>query len=314
MGLRFPIPKAVQYLCEHYLICPSQLAPNSFSTLLALGVLLKYFGIPLSVALLDRFVQIKRKEIGRFYVSPRPGCDFLVGNPSSHKGWMNRYFYVESEPFPWYCDMTWAEQLTLRDPPAPGRAIDLTNFLASISEKCFDVKSLIQDDLLCEFRFCRKGIEVEGDIDERIMKSAMLENMKRRKGEAGNSSKSSTAEARGKQKKLPLDSDEQPVKKVLRITTSSPISKGSGKGPLSSSTVPDTRDFEEVNREAPLDHGTSFIARPSGPKALNFVRHLVSSEDLALVKAATDLQAMESMSLNFMQVNIFVSFVFTVLL
>ncbi|XP_073310924.1 uncharacterized protein [Primulina huaijiensis] len=227
---------------------------------------------------------------------------------------MNRYFDIEFEPLPWHCDMVWADQLTLRNPPAPRRVIDLTRFLANTSEKCFDVKSLIQDDLLCRFRFCKKGVEVEGDIEERIMKSEMLQNMKRRKAEIGVSSKSFTAEAEGKQKKVPMEFDGQPMKKTLKVTASFPTPQGSGKGTHSSSTVPDNRDFEEVEPKASLDHGTSFIAHPSGSKVLNFVRHLVYSEDLAIVKAATDLQAIEAMSFNFMQITSFVSFVSIVLL
>ncbi|KZV48501.1 hypothetical protein F511_08400 [Dorcoceras hygrometricum] len=47
MGLRFPIPRFIAALCHYIKISPSQLAPNSYSFLLALAVLLSYHEIPL---------------------------------------------------------------------------------------------------------------------------------------------------------------------------------------------------------------------------------------------------------------------------
>ncbi|XP_073031254.1 uncharacterized protein [Primulina eburnea] len=98
-----------------------------------------------------------------------------------------------------------------------------------------------------------------------------------------------------------METDGQPMKKTLKTTASFPTPQGFGKRIHSPSPVHEHHDSEEVELEVPLDHGTSFIAHPSGPEALNFVRHLVSSENLTIVKAATDLQAIEAMSLNFMQ-------------
>ncbi|KZV51402.1 hypothetical protein F511_20566 [Dorcoceras hygrometricum] len=37
MGLRFPVPRFIQTLCDHFKVSPSQLTPNSYSSLLALG-------------------------------------------------------------------------------------------------------------------------------------------------------------------------------------------------------------------------------------------------------------------------------------
>ncbi|KZV24336.1 hypothetical protein F511_25584 [Dorcoceras hygrometricum] len=43
-GLRFPIPTFISSLCDHIGISPSQLTPNSFSSILSLAILLKFFG------------------------------------------------------------------------------------------------------------------------------------------------------------------------------------------------------------------------------------------------------------------------------
>ncbi|KZV21960.1 hypothetical protein F511_42590 [Dorcoceras hygrometricum] len=68
-GLRFPIPKFITSLCDHLGVSPSQLTPNSFSSLIFLGILLKFFRIPLSTYTLLRLVQIKRLGPGKFYIS-----------------------------------------------------------------------------------------------------------------------------------------------------------------------------------------------------------------------------------------------------
>ncbi|KZV13976.1 hypothetical protein F511_44684 [Dorcoceras hygrometricum] len=53
-GLRFPIPKFITTLCDHLEVSPSQLTPNSFRSLLSLGILLKFHSIPLSTYTLSR--------------------------------------------------------------------------------------------------------------------------------------------------------------------------------------------------------------------------------------------------------------------
>ncbi|KZV54492.1 hypothetical protein F511_27160 [Dorcoceras hygrometricum] len=108
-GLRFPIPKFIASLCEHLEVSPSQLTPNSFSSLLSLGILLQYFRIPLSTYTLMRLIQIKNLGPGKFYISNKKELGFIGGNPSSHKGWMSRYFFIKrisSRENPWGCNMS----------------------------------------------------------------------------------------------------------------------------------------------------------------------------------------------------------------
>ncbi|KZV31116.1 hypothetical protein F511_30531 [Dorcoceras hygrometricum] len=57
MCLRLPIPHFRVDFCEHVTIIPLQLALNSFSFLLALGVLLRYFEVPISTYTLMQLVQ-----------------------------------------------------------------------------------------------------------------------------------------------------------------------------------------------------------------------------------------------------------------
>ncbi|KZV46125.1 hypothetical protein F511_31280 [Dorcoceras hygrometricum] len=88
-GLRFPLPTFIASLCHYIGVSPSQLAPNSYSSLLSLGILLKFHGIPLSTYVLMQLVTIKRLGPGKFYISNKKEFGFVGGNPSSHKGWMS---------------------------------------------------------------------------------------------------------------------------------------------------------------------------------------------------------------------------------
>ncbi|KZV20635.1 hypothetical protein F511_22049 [Dorcoceras hygrometricum] len=94
----------------------SQLAPNSYSFLLALAVFLSYHEIPLIPYVLMQLVQIKRLGSGKFYISHKGDHTFIKGNPSSHKGWMSRFFYVkrDGKRNPWKCDMSWRDNVRPR--------------------------------------------------------------------------------------------------------------------------------------------------------------------------------------------------------
>ncbi|KZV25556.1 hypothetical protein F511_26970 [Dorcoceras hygrometricum] len=97
MGLRFPLLRFIVDLCQHIKISPSQLAPNSYSFLLSLAILLRYHNLPLVPYVLMQLIKIKRLGPGKFYLSHKGDHAFIKGNPSSHKGWMSRFFFVRRE-------------------------------------------------------------------------------------------------------------------------------------------------------------------------------------------------------------------------
>ncbi|KZV53286.1 hypothetical protein F511_07580 [Dorcoceras hygrometricum] len=113
MGLRFPIPRFIISLCHYIKISPSQLAPNSYSFLLALAVLLSYHEIPLIPYVLMQLVQIKRLGPGKFYISHKGDHAFIKGNSSSHKVWMSRFFYIKRDEKrnPSKCDISWRDNV-----------------------------------------------------------------------------------------------------------------------------------------------------------------------------------------------------------
>ncbi|KZV32315.1 hypothetical protein F511_22762 [Dorcoceras hygrometricum] len=121
MGLRFPIPRFIAALCHHIKISPSQLAPNSYSFLLALAVLLSYHKLPLIPYIFMQLIQIKRLGPGKFYISHKGDHTYIKGNPSSHKGWMSRFFYIKCDSMrdPWRCEMHWRDNVFTLAPRTP---------------------------------------------------------------------------------------------------------------------------------------------------------------------------------------------------
>ncbi|KZV54096.1 hypothetical protein F511_28465 [Dorcoceras hygrometricum] len=166
MGLRFPIPRFIAAFCRHISLSPSQLAPNSYSFLLALAVLLSYHGLPLIPYVLMQLVQIKRLGPGKFYLSHKGDHSFIKGNPSSHKGWMSRFFFVKCDVMrdPWKCEMHWRDSAVSITPRTPDRAPSLTPFLEAMHGKSYSAPELIREDLLCFYKFSRKGVELVGDL------------------------------------------------------------------------------------------------------------------------------------------------------
>ncbi|KZT76762.1 hypothetical protein F511_46215 [Dorcoceras hygrometricum] len=167
MGLRFPIQRFLTSLCKHIKISPSQLAPNSYSFLLALAVLLSYHDIPLIPYVFMQLAQIKRLGPGKFYISHKGDHNFIKGNPSSHKGWMSRFFYIKRDGkrrSHWRCDMSWRDNVYTLSPRTPERSPNLTSFLEAMRGKSYNAPELIKEDLLCFFKFSRKGVELSGDL------------------------------------------------------------------------------------------------------------------------------------------------------
>ncbi|KZV25948.1 myosin heavy chain-like protein [Dorcoceras hygrometricum] len=166
MGLRFPIPRFIAAFCRHISLSSSQLAPNSYSFLLALAVLLSYHGLPLIPYVLMQLVQIKRLGPGKFYLPNKGDHSFIKGNPSSYKGWMSRFFYAKCDMIrdPWKCEMHWRDSAVTLVPRTPDRAPSLTPFLEAMHGKSYSAPELIREDLLCFYKFSRKGVELVGDL------------------------------------------------------------------------------------------------------------------------------------------------------
>ncbi|KZV55875.1 hypothetical protein F511_15725 [Dorcoceras hygrometricum] len=121
--------------------------------------------------LIHNMTQIRQQDVGKFFIRLKPEYGFIKGNPSSHKGWMSRYFFVRRnvrEGIAWYCDMSWAEKPTKRVLPPPIQEYNPIPFIKDACTKCFNARDLIREDLLCHFGFSRKGVAVEGDLAQPV--------------------------------------------------------------------------------------------------------------------------------------------------
>ncbi|KZV37810.1 hypothetical protein F511_27596 [Dorcoceras hygrometricum] len=207
----FPIPKFITSLCDHIGVSPSQLTPNSFSSLLSLGILLKFYRVSVSTYTLMQLLQIKKLGPWKFYISNKKELGFIGGNPSSHKGWMSRYFFIKhilGRENPWDCDMSWRDNAYTLHPPTPKQRPDLAKILDAMSGKFFNAQELIEEDLLCHFRFSWQKVQLVGDLGERMSKAEMLKSLKERRADPKGTSSSlskgkrkTTAEGGEKRKK-----------------------------------------------------------------------------------------------------------------
>ncbi|KZV21600.1 hypothetical protein F511_17625 [Dorcoceras hygrometricum] len=77
MGLRFPIPRFIVDLCNHLGVSASQLAPNSYSYLLSLGILRSYFEVPLSNYTLMQLIQFHQPLPGTSVYSWRARVEMI---------------------------------------------------------------------------------------------------------------------------------------------------------------------------------------------------------------------------------------------
>ncbi|KZV24484.1 filament-like plant protein [Dorcoceras hygrometricum] len=82
-----------------------------------------------------QIVIIKRLGHRKFYISNKKEFGFIGGNPSSHKGWMSRYFFVKRisrRESPWDCDMSRRDDAYTLPPPMPEQKPDQAKFLEAI--------------------------------------------------------------------------------------------------------------------------------------------------------------------------------------
>ncbi|KZV42803.1 hypothetical protein F511_28004 [Dorcoceras hygrometricum] len=190
MGLRFPLPRFIPALFQHIKISPSQLAPNSYSFLLALVVLLRYYNLPLIPYVLMKLVQVKRLRSEKFYLSHKGDHDFIKGNPSSHKG--------------------------VDEPRSP----NLATFLSDMSTMCFNAPELIKKDLLCLFGFSRKGVELVGDLDERMGKTVMLKALEEAEAGSVGAAAPPTKVVKKRKASMPVEKEAQRQRKKKGASTS----------------------------------------------------------------------------------------------
>ncbi|KZV20027.1 hypothetical protein F511_15270 [Dorcoceras hygrometricum] len=300
-----------------------------------LGILLKYYQAPLSLHLIYNMTQIRQQDVGKFFIRLKPEYGFIKGNPSSHKGWMSRYFFVRRnvrEGIAWYCDMSWAEKPTKRVLPPPVQEYNPIPFIKDACTKCFNARDLIREDLLCHFGFSQKGVAVEGDLcivftsfsvllpfllssisltlcsfctAERIMKSHLLEAYKKKKSEASRGSTSQVEErvdpTSEEHVDLSLEEPVNPPPVELPKEKKRKLSSGGDKHPKKKKTSSSTELNTEAGTSQPDVEVSSFIAQPVASTTVAFFQHFIPPLDVPVVSSASDKKITEALASHFLQ-------------
>ncbi|KZV36629.1 hypothetical protein F511_28578 [Dorcoceras hygrometricum] len=285
MGLRFPLPRFIAALCQHIKIIPSQLAPNSYSFFLALGVLLRYHNLPLVPYVLMQLVQVKRLGPGKFYLSHKGDHTFIKGNPSSHNGMDEPFFFVKrvgKKRDPWKCEMHWRENMFTLTPRTPDRSPNLASFLGVMRGKSYNAPELIQEDLLCFFDFSRRGVELVGDLE--MLKLMEEEAAAGSSGTAAPSKKApkkrraSTQpenEARHEKKKKEARPERIPEESRASMPPKHKAEDRPRSPPVITIAEASSPKKKEPGRVPPLDYSKdSLVASPSGAVATRYICHM----------------------------------------
>ncbi|KZV28767.1 hypothetical protein F511_30059 [Dorcoceras hygrometricum] len=280
MGLRFPIPS--------------------------------YHELPLIPYVLMQLVQIKRLGPGKFYLSHKGDHTFIKGNPSSHKGWMSRFFYVKCDVMrdPWRCEMHWRDSAVTLVPRTPDRAPSLTPFLETMHGKSYNAPELIREDLMCFYKFSRKGVELVGDLDERMGKAELLRAMqevaaappkkstkrkapsmveKEARGEKRKKAGASTSGARTEEASKPKQAPTPPTSSSEEPLDVPPVSviagaSSSGKGP---------------ERPLPFDPSKdSLVESPSAIVATRYICNMAPDRDRRPLRKALNADVVGHFSTN----------------
>ncbi|KZV24487.1 hypothetical protein F511_29338 [Dorcoceras hygrometricum] len=234
---------------------------------------------------------IKVKSLGsrKFYLSHKGDLRFIGGNPSSHKGWVSRFFYVKwvgRKRNPWRCDISWRDNVYTLTPSTP----DLTTFFAALCEKCYSAPELVKEDLLCHLGFSRKEVQLVKDLAERMDKVALLKALKEHPVEGSSRAAVPPIVKKGKRKAL------QSIEKEVRRQKKKGCLQFPGanhphyRDELSADAPgPDTRGAaypDAARNDAP----DSLVVSPSRSTTTGLLCNMAPDRDLHLMRNAPNIE------------------------
>ncbi|KZV14362.1 hypothetical protein F511_43538 [Dorcoceras hygrometricum] len=226
---------------------------------------------------------------------------------------------VDRKRDPWKCDMSWRDNIFTLTPRTPERSPNLTSFLDAMREKSYNAPELIKDDLLCVFGFSKRGVELVGDLDERMGKAELVKAMQdeaRASGEIGSPKKAA------KKRPAPSSAEEEARREKRTKNKGASIS---GTQPeetpkMTREPTPPTHKSEETpdqppiitifeasspargngpERVLPLDFSKdSLVDSPTGVVATRFICNMVPDRDLRVLKRADDIEAVGHFAAN----------------
>ncbi|KAL5580129.1 hypothetical protein UlMin_012571 [Ulmus minor] len=99
-GMRFPIPRLLRDVCDHYEIAPSQLMPNAWRVLMSLESLSVCNGVDceLGEVLFSYYLKEHDKDKGRFKLIARVGrAPIITCLRTNDRGWKDRFIFVRGD-------------------------------------------------------------------------------------------------------------------------------------------------------------------------------------------------------------------------
>ncbi|KAL5573741.1 hypothetical protein UlMin_023338 [Ulmus minor] len=99
-GMRFPIPRLLRDVCDHYEIAPSQLMPNAWRVLMSLESLSVCKGVDceLGEVLFSYYLKEHDKDKGRFKLIARVGrAPIITCLRTNDRGWKDRFIFVRGD-------------------------------------------------------------------------------------------------------------------------------------------------------------------------------------------------------------------------
>ncbi|KAL5567410.1 hypothetical protein UlMin_030574 [Ulmus minor] len=105
-GMRFPIPKLLRDVCDHYEIAPSQLMPNAWRVLMSIESLIVRHGVDceLGEVLFSYYLKEHDKDKGRFKLIARVGrAPIVTCLRTNDRGWKDRFIFVRG-------DLVWGQR------------------------------------------------------------------------------------------------------------------------------------------------------------------------------------------------------------
>jgi Putative gypsy type transposon len=99
-GMRFPIPRLIRDVCDHYEIAPSQLMPNAWRVLMSLESLGSRHGVDceLGEVLFSYYLKEHDVDKGRYKLIARVGrAPIVTCLRTNDRGWKDRYLFVRGD-------------------------------------------------------------------------------------------------------------------------------------------------------------------------------------------------------------------------
>lgn len=176
-GLCFQVPKIFRGVCTYFGISLHQLAPNAIRILCGVVVIFQLYDIPLTLTFFHYFFHPKRVELGAFHFMSRAGYKFLDSRPLSHKGWKNKFFYLEPlTPFTFPTDYRGElPNLTIlgkyKKNPKYLRALEI------LISMCFNCTTIIHnEDFLYRARLSPNTVDLEKSLGKSFLPFIFHEN------------------------------------------------------------------------------------------------------------------------------------------